>query len=258
MVRKRNLDFNLKKFKAIAIIPARLESSRLPQKAILDISGLPMIVHVLKRCQMAKLLDRVYVATDSKEIKSIVEQSGGDVIMTSKKHPTGTDRIAEAAKSLDAEIIVNIQGDEPLVNPEHINAVTKVLLDNKTLNVAILVNPFDKRNSESDIKVVLNQDNEVLYLSRSDIPNNSRDNNSSMLKAYHIVPFRKNFLIKYAKWPKGKLETVEYNEYLRILENGYKIKAVQVESTAISVDTMEDLKFVRNAMISDPIFQQYI
>ena len=111
--------------------------------------------------------------------------------------------------------------------------------------------------SVSDIKVVLNQNNEVLYLSRSDIPNDSRDQNSKMLKAYHIVPFRIFFLIKYTKWPKGKLETVEYNEYFRILENGYKIKAVHVESSAISVDTEEDIKFVRNAMIADPLFQQY-
>ena len=242
---------------AVGLIPSRLESSRLPNKAIQDICGLPMIVHVFKRCQMAKLLDEVYVATDSEKIKSIVEKSGGNAIMTKKEHPTGTDRIAEAAKMLEAEIIVNIQGDEALVKPEHIDAVTQVLLDDETLNVAIVVNPFDKKNSESDIKVVLNQNNEVLYLSRSDIPNDSRDKNSKMLKAYHIVPFRKNFLIKYTKWPKGKLETVEYNEYLRILENGYKIKAVHVESSAISVDTEEDLKFVRNAMITDPLFQQY-
>ena len=107
--------------KVIAILPARLESSRLPRKALKDICGLPMIVHVFKRCLLSKKLDEVYVATDSFEIKEVVEKYGGKVIMTSSKHETGTDRIAEAAFELDAEIIVNIQGDEALVNPKYID-----------------------------------------------------------------------------------------------------------------------------------------
>ena len=243
--------------KAIAILPARLESSRLPRKALKDICGLPMIVHVFKRCLLSKNLDEVYVATDSFEIKEVVEKYGGKVIMTSSKHETGTDRIAEAALELDAEIIVNIQGDEALVNPKYIDRVTNELIENPDINVGILVNSFSKKDSPSDIKVVLNKNNDVMYLSRSDIPSGSRLNNPPMLKAYHIVPFRKKFLLEYAQMDRGSLEKIEFNEYVRILENGERIRAVYVESDAVSVDTPEDLQYVREVMPNDLWFHQY-
>ena len=243
--------------KAIAILPARLESSRLPRKALKDICGLPMIVHVFKRCLLSKKLDEVYVATDSFEIKKVVEKYGGKVIMTSSKHETGTDRIAEAALELDAEIIVNIQGDEALVDPKYIDRVTNELVENPDINVGILVNSFSKKDSPSDIKVVLNKNNDVMYLSRSDIPSGSRFNNPPMLKAYHIVPYRKKFLLEYAQMERGSLEKIEYNEYVRILENGERIRAVYVESDAVSVDTPEDLQYVREVMPYDLWFQKY-
>ena len=177
--------------------------------------------------------------------------------MTSKKHQTGTDRIAEAALKLDFDIIVNIQGDEALVNPEHIDLVTNELIKDKSINIAILVNNFSKTNSESDIKVVVSKNYDVLYFSRSDIPYTSSGESSKFLKAYHIIPFRKEFLNEYASWPKGELEKIESNEYLRVLENGYTIKAVKVDSPAISVDTYEDLEYVRKKMLKDDIYQKY-
>jgi len=246
------------KTKTVAILPARIESSRLPRKALLDICGLPMIIHVYRRCLLASKLDEVYVATDSSEIKECVESHGGMVIMTSSRHQTGTDRIAEAAKNIDAEIIVNVQGDEAMVNPLYIDKVVAELQTNSDINVGILVNPYSKSNSPSDIKVVLNKNNDVLYLSRSDIPSNSRFDDPPMLKAYHIVPFRKKFLLQFTKLEKGSLEKIEYNEYLRILEHGYRIRAVQVESDAVSVDTIEDLEYVRKEMLKDKWFSQYI
>jgi 3-deoxy-manno-octulosonate cytidylyltransferase (CMP-KDO synthetase) len=139
---------------------------------------------------------------------------------------------------------------------EYIDKAVEALYE-KDINVGILVNPFNKRNSVSDIKVVLNNNNDVMYFSRSDIPTDARVYNPSMLKAYHIVPFRKSFLMQYAKWDKGSLEKIEDNEYLRILEKGYRIRAVHVESDAISVDTADDLKYVREKMIMDPWFSQY-
>jgi 3-deoxy-manno-octulosonate cytidylyltransferase (CMP-KDO synthetase) len=243
--------------KVIAILPVRLESSRLPRKALKDICGLPMIVHVLKRCLLSKALDKVYVATDSQEVKEVVEKFGGEVIMTSSDHETGTDRIAEAALKLDADIVVNIQGDEALLNPEDVDKVVSELIDDPDLNVCILVNSFSKKNSHSDIKVVLNKYNDVMYLSRSDIPSDSRLSEPPMLKAYHIVPYRKDFLLKFSKWNKGILEKIEFNEYLRILENGERMRAVFVESDAVSVDTPDDLEYVRKEMPSDYWFQLY-
>ena len=244
--------------RSVAIIPARLESSRLPNKALADILGLPMIVHVFKRCSLAKSLDAVYVATDNNKIRKVVEQYGGEVIMTSAEHQTGTDRIAEAAQDIDADIVVNVQGDEALVNPEYIDKAVDSLVNSSGADVAILVNPFNKRNSPSDIKAVLNEHDEIMYLSRTDIPSDARVNNSQMLKVYHIVPFRKDFLLQYAKWEKTELEQIEFNEYLRILEKGYKIQAIRVESDAVSVDTEQDLEFVRGKMKTDKVSQLYL
>jgi len=243
--------------KTVAIIPSRLESSRLPEKALRDICGLPMIVHVYKRCLLAETLDDVYVATDNLKIKQIVESYGGKVIMTSSDHQTGTDRIAQACQEIDTDIVVNVQGDEALVNPQYINKVVGALKADDTINVAILVNTFNKRNSPSDIKTVLNEQDEVMYFSRSDIPSDERSHNHQLLKAYHILPFRKEFLLEFAGWDKGRLEQIEFNEYLRILEKGYKIKAVHVESEAVSVDTVEDLNYVRQQMPDDAYYQQY-
>lgn len=243
--------------KVIAILPVRLESRRLPRKALKDICGLPMIIHVLKRCLLSKRLDKVFVATDSQEVREVVEKYGGDVIMTSSMHKTGTDRIAEAALKLDADIVVNIQGDEALVNPDYIDKAVFELIDDPNLNVAILVNHYSKRKSPSDIKVVLNKFNDVMYLSRSDIPSDARLTEPPMLKAYHVVPFRKNFLLKFAKWDKGSLEKIEFNEYLRILEYGERMRAVLVKSSAVSVDTIDDLQYVREAMLDDYWFSKY-
>jgi 3-deoxy-manno-octulosonate cytidylyltransferase (CMP-KDO synthetase) len=247
----------MNKQKVVALLPSRLESSRLPRKALVDICGLPMIVHVYRRCKLATSLDDVFVATDSDEIRQVVEAYGGKVVMTAKHHETGTDRIAEAAEAMDVDIVVNVQGDEALVNPAHIDAVVNVVKDDLSINVGILVNPYSKRNSPSDIKAVLNERNDVMYLSRNDIPSDARTSDAPMLKAYHIIPFRKEFLLKYASWDKGRLERIEYNEYLRILEKGYDIRAVQVESDAVSVDTAHDLEYVRNQMLTDPFFLSY-
>lgn len=239
----------------VAIIPSRLESSRLPRKALSDICGLPMIVHVFKRCEFAKTLDEVFVATDSDEIRQIVEQHSGKVLMTSSSHKNGTERIAEAAESVDGDIIVNVQGDEALVMPEHIDAAINALIEDENINVSILVNSFSKRNSPSDIKVVLDLHGNVMYLSRSDIPSNTRTKDAPLLKAYHVLAFRKEFLMQYANWEETYLEKIEYHEHLRILERGHKIKAVKVDSQAISVDTELDLIEVKYLMEKDPYYK---
>lgn len=242
---------------AVAIIPSRLASTRLPNKALVDICGLPMIAHVIIRTQMAQTLEKVFVATDSVEISSVAKKFGAEVIMTKSSHQTGTDRIAEAAQSIDTQWVVNVQGDEALVNPQYIDKIVTVMREQPAYPVGILVNSFRKRNSTGDIKVVVNNRDEVMYLSRTDIPSDARTANPEMLKAYHIVPFRKDFLIEYTKLERGRLENIEYNEYLRVLEHGYKIKAVRVESSAVSVDTEEDLSFVREQMLNDSFFYHY-
>jgi 3-deoxy-manno-octulosonate cytidylyltransferase (CMP-KDO synthetase) len=216
-----------------------------------------MVVHVFRRCELAESLDDVFVATDSDEIRAAVEQYGGKSIMTSNHHENGTERMAEAARKIEADIFVNVQGDEALVKPEHIDAAVNALIQDESINVAILVNEFSKRNSPSDIKTVLDEKNNVMYLSRSDIPSDARTKNPRLLKAYHILPFRKDFLLEYADWGKGCLEQIEFHEHLRILEKGYTIRAVKVDSSAISVDTSSDLETVRKTMETDDLFSIY-
>ena len=245
------------KNRSVAIIPSRLESSRLPNKALKLIEGIPLVIHVLKRCQLSKYLEDVYVATDSNEIADTVKTWGGEVIMTSKDHQTGTDRIAEACKEISADIIINVQGDEALLNPDHIDNLCKVMESDDSILISILVNKFSKKNSPSDVKVVLNEMNEVMYFSREDIPSYSRSSEHQMLKAYHIVPFRKEFLLKYASWEPTELEKIEFNEYVRVLEKGYKIRAIEVESSAVSVDTEEDLEVVSKLIKEDPFLKFY-
>lgn len=242
---------------AIGLIPARMESTRLPGKPLVDICGMPMILHVWHRCKLARVLDDVAVVTDSLDIRDVVEAAGGNVIMTSSDHETGSDRLAEAAQNLDFDIVVNIQGDEALVDPGHIDLATNMLKSEQDASIGLLVAPYFKRKLPSDIKVVLDLNGMVLYMSRSDIPSDSRQPAPALLKAYHIVPFRREFLIHFASLAQGYLERIEKIEYMRVLEHGFKIFTLKVETAAISVDTIEDLDIVRHAMMSDPFHKSY-
>lgn len=243
--------------RVVGLIPARLESSRLPEKALVDICGFPMVVHTYKRALLAQTLEDVFVATDSDRIKSVIEQHGGKVIMTSRDHKTGSDRLAEACQKIDCDIVVNIQGDEPLVNPDHIDAIVAPLLSDTSIQIAVGVTQYSKKNSPSDIKAVLDLNNDIMYCSRTDLPSDARTPVEKMLKMSFIVPFRKEFLIQYASWSPTPLEQIEYNEYLRVLEHGVKIRAVLVDDAKISVDTPDDLEEVQKLMISDPLKNIY-
>jgi 3-deoxy-manno-octulosonate cytidylyltransferase (CMP-KDO synthetase) len=244
--------------RAIGIIPVRLQSSRLPDKALIDISGLPMVVHTYKRAKLAKQLDEVYVATDNELIRQTVESYGGKVIMTGTHHQTGSDRIAEACRSIECDIVVNIQGDEPLVDPDHIDAIVTPLISDPNIQISVGVTPYRKKNSTSDIKAVLDLDDNILYCSRTDLPSDARTPVAEMLKMCFVVPFRKKFLLKYTSFKPTPLEQIEYNEYLRVLEQGVKIKAVRIKGAKISVDTPGDLEEVKKLMQKDHLKKKYM
>ena len=243
--------------KVVGMIPARLESSRLPEKALVDICGLPMVVHTYLRSRYAKKLNDLYVVTDNERIKAAVEAHGGKVIMTGHHHKTGSDRLAEACQKIDCDIVVNIQGDEPLVDPDHIDAIVSPLIEDPELQIAVGVTTYRKKNSSSDIKAVLDLENNIMYCSRTDLPSDARAPVSDMLKMCFIVPFRKQFLLRYAGWKPTPLETVEFNEYLRVLEHGVKMRAVLISDARISVDTFDDLNEVRAMMEKDTFRKRY-
>ena len=242
--------------KIIGVIPSRIGSTRLTRKALADICGLPMVIHVLKRVQMSPILDEVLVATDSEKIRAMVEAHGGTAVMTSPDHTTGIERIEEALRDRAYDVAVLINGDEAALNPDHIAASVRTLL-NSDAPTALLASEFSRTGSYSDFKVVVNKAGEAMYFSREDIPSPSRSGVTKFLKAYHIIAFREGFLPEYVKLEKTPMEIIEGHDHLRMLENGIKVQIGVVEYGSFSVDTAEDLNEMRKAMEVCAVFQKY-
>ena len=233
-----------------AIIPARYASTRLPGKPLADIAGKPMVWRVYERAKMARLVDEVWVATDDQRVYDTVYGLGGNVIMTSPDHPSGTDRLAEAAGVIQSDIYVNVQGDEPLIPPELIDAAVEPLLTEPTLNMATAARGITSSDDIADpsvVKVVLDEGGYALYFSRAPIPFH-RDIwaggsiiDGNCLKHIGLYVYRRDFLLKYAKIPPTALEQTEKLEQLRALGHGERIRVVITELESIGVDTPEDL-----------------
>lgn len=232
--------------KTACIIPSRYASTRLPGKPLKMIVGKTLIRRVYEQTSKAKSIDDVIVATDSKLIEKEVKSFGGKVVITSKKHNTGTDRIAEVAKNTDYDIIVNVQGDEPLIEPELIDNLVREISTNDNLDMVTAAASLRESEYEdpSCVKVVRNIYGEALYFSRSLIPYPRHEFSVPPLKHIGIYAYRKEFLLKYANMKQTSLEKTESLEQLRLLENGYKIGVVTVKSYGIGVDTQEDLEKV--------------
>ncbi len=251
--------------KVAAVIPARLQSARLPRKPLLAIAGTPMILRVLERARACPGLDRIIVATDSEEIQNLVERGGGEVRMTSPDHRMGSDRVAEVAQSLDEEIILNLQGDEPLLPPSTI----QTLLDfAESHSEWVMITARVALHTEEDVvnpnivKVVTALDGRALYFSRYPIPYRKADplwlspaagtgrRPEGYFKHVGIYLYRREFLLRFVKMPSTRLEISESLEQLRILENGYPVYVVEVPEDSISVDTAEDRDLVESLILS--------
>ena len=231
--------------KAACIIPSRYASTRLPGKPLRLIAGKTLVHRVYERACLAKVPETVIVATDHEEIEKEVKSFGGHVVMTSVNHPTGTDRLAEvAAKLPQYDIIVNVQGDEPLIDPDVIDRLAQDLMDHEDLDMATVATPLRKDEYEdpSAVKVVVNQKGEALYFSRSLIPFPRHEFSVPPLKHVGIYAYRRDFLLAYAKMEQTPLEKTESLEQLRALERGYKIGVIPVETEDIGIDTEADLK----------------
>jgi 3-deoxy-manno-octulosonate cytidylyltransferase (CMP-KDO synthetase) len=236
----------------ICIIPARYQSSRFEGKPLADICGKPMIQHVYEKAAGIGIVSYVAVATDDELIFECVKGFGGNAVMTSPRHRSGTDRIAEAAEILgltDSDIIVNIQGDQPLFAPVQIEEVANPLLDDPSLNFCTLIYRI-KREEEihhpNAVKVVFDRDHYALYFSRATIPYNRDDKNAVPYYKHHgIYSYRKSFLKIFTNLEVGHLEKTESLEQLRALENGHRIKVVETLHDSVEVDTPEELERVR-------------
>jgi 3-deoxy-manno-octulosonate cytidylyltransferase (CMP-KDO synthetase) len=239
--------------KIIGFIPARAESTRFPGKPLADILGKPMIVRVLERARECALLEKVYIATDSREIMETVERYGGQSILTAREHRSGTDRIAEAARQVGlqgGEIAVNVQGDQPLFDPTMIDEVVRPLLEDETIPMSTLIYRIirdEEITHPNAVKTVMDHEGFALYFSRATIPFFRRAGAPDPVyyKHHGVYAYRNDFLQKFATLPPGFMEQAEGLEQLRALEHGYRIKVVITGMDSIEVDTPEDLRRVR-------------
>jgi 3-deoxy-manno-octulosonate cytidylyltransferase (CMP-KDO synthetase) len=249
---------------AVAVIPARYSATRLPGKPLLSIAGKPLIVWVAERARSARTVSRTIVATDDTRIAAAADSSGFDVVMTRTDHKTGTDRIAEVAHNLHAEIIVNVQGDEPLIDPETIDRAVEALANDPAAQMSTTYESIaDPANvlAPSVVKVAFNSEGYATMFSRRPIPvlQQAVEKYGSLEAALGYEPallfqfkkhtglyaYRRNFLLEFTRWPQSDSEQAESLEQLRALDRGIKIKVVEAANRSIGVDTEEDLERVR-------------
>lgn len=231
--------------KILCVIPARYASTRLPGKPLKDVAGKPMICRVYDRASQAKTLSGVVVATDDERILRAVEDHGGRAMMTAKDHPTGTDRLAEVAEAYpDVDLIINVQGDEPLIEPSLIDELGRAFDGDAEFQMATVMTPMEdeaEKKNPNNVKVVTDKNGCALYFSRSLLPYPRNDAGTPVYKHIGIYAYRRDFLLAYAKMAPTPLERTESLEQLRALENGYKIKCIRTNARFVGVDTPEDL-----------------
>jgi len=259
------------KTNVVAIVPARYDSVRLPGKALLEIDGKPMICRVVERALAARNVARAIVATDDARIVEAVRLAGFEAVMTSPAHRSGTDRIAEVAASLaNADTIVNVQGDEPLISPFTIERAVEALTDDAHAGIVTTWEPMESVTDVLNpdvVKIVMDDDGRAVYFSRSPVPyprdavrrhgtlEAALENQPGLLAAFRKHPglyvYRREVLLQFARWPQSELEQLESLEQLRALEHGVKIKAIQASAPSIGVDTIADLEQVRSRVAAE-------
>jgi 3-deoxy-manno-octulosonate cytidylyltransferase (CMP-KDO synthetase) len=241
----------------IAVIPARYASTRFPGKPLISIGGKTMIERVWEQARQAKLVSKVIVATDDERIASAVRSFGGEVALTRADHRSGTERVAEvAAAHREAEILVNVQGDMPLIDPAAIDAAIEALREDESVNMATLAVPISNAAEIMDpnvVKTVVDFDGNALYFSRAPIPwvrDRGGPVHAKHLKHLGLYVFRREALLEFATFPQGDLERIEQLEQLRWLENGNRIRVAEIEQESVEVDTPEDVKRVEKMLAS--------
>lgn len=250
----------------VGIIPARMASSRLPGKPMASIQGMAMIEHVYKRSLKCPMLSSVYIATCDEEIANHIKEIGGEAIMTDIAHERASDRTAEAMLQIERnkgekiDIVVMIQGDEPMITPNMIEKAIKPLLLDSSVNIVNLmgrINTIDEFNDPAEVKVIVDKNNDAIYFSREPIPSVKKTSEKvPMLKQICTIPFRRDYLLHYNNLAPTKLEILESIDMNRLIENGEKIRMVWTEEETYSVDTQEDLVRVNAKMAKDPIFKR--
>lgn len=237
---------------AIGIIPARYGATRFEGKVLADLMGKPVVQHVYEMAKRSKMLDDLIVATDDERILKVVKDFGGKVTLTSVDQPTGTDRLTEVVNPIDVKVIVNIQGDEPLIHHTMIDELVRTMLDNESIDMATVIKKIDDKDeimNPNVVKVVIDRDGFALYFSRSPIPFERSEQSKSFYKHLGLYAYTKDFLFTFTNLPKSELEKVESLEQLRALEHGYRIKTIETKFETVGVDTPEDLEKAKRLLL---------
>ena len=245
--------------KILGLIPARLNSKRFPKKVIMPLEELPIVIHVYKRALKSKKLNDVMICCDDKKILNLSKKFNAKMMMTSKSHKNGTERINQAYNKLKKkyDLIIDIQGDEPLINPKHIDNVIDFHLKNYSADIVVpnlLVKNFNNTNI---VKIASNNQNDIIYLSRSDIPFYFNSKKKFLKKHLSIVSFKPNALKKYCEFKYSKLEKLENIELLRALENGLKIKTFTLNGDSFSIDIKKDYYKAKKYIKKDKLYKTY-
>ena len=245
--------------KVLTVIPARFASTRFPGKIIAPLAGKPLVLHTYERALKARLVSDVVIATDAEEVVQALRPFGVNIVMTRSDHPSGTDRIAEVAANTDADIIVNVQGDEPLIDPDTIDATIRPLLDEPGVSMAtvrhLLTDPAQIADPNI-VKVIVDASGHAIYFSRTPIPYIREEADRAANPACYwqhigLYVYRRDFLLQYARMPQSPLERLEKLEQLRAIEGGHTIAVVDTQHPCVGVDTPEDLELVRS-MLEQP------
>lgn len=241
--------------KKVVVIPARLNSSRLKNKLLLELNGKSIIQRVYEQCLQSTKIDDVFIAVDDKKLKDHCLSFTESVIMTSTDHQSGTDRIAEAIQNIDADIAINVQGDEPFIDPTLIDQLSECFTDSAVnmCSAMVKITSAEAIKNPNNVKVVVDKNNNALYFSRLPIPyeRDEKVKKIDYFKHIGIYGYKKSFILEYSKMKQTSLENAEKLEQLRVLENGYNIKMILTKDNAIGIDTLEDyenakLKFLNN------------
>ncbi len=253
--------------KAIAVLPARMGSSRFPGKPMAKIHGIPMIGHCYCRTSMCKDLLDTYVATCDQEIFDYITSIGGKAVMTSDVHERATDRTAEAMLKIEqelgdkVEVVVMVQGDEPMVTPEMITESLQPFAKHESVNVVNLMAHMDsvaEFEDPNEVKVVVDNNNDAIYFSREPIPSRKKGTTDvPMLKQVCIIPFKREYLLKFNEMAETELERIESVDMMRIIENGGKVRMVMTDAKSLSVDTEEDRQNAEARMVDDELRLEY-
>ncbi|MFQ5670456.1 MAG: 3-deoxy-manno-octulosonate cytidylyltransferase [Acidobacteriota bacterium] len=239
---------------AVGIIPARWGSTRFPGKALADLAGRPLVEHVYRNASRARLLERIVVATDDDRIRQAVAAFGGESILTAPDHPSGSDRVAQVAAGLACDVVVNIQGDEPLLGPDAMDASVQALRQDPAADATTLAAPITSTaelENPNVVKVVTDLSGRALYFSRSNIPFQRQAGRPSPARARHhigLFAYRRAFLLEFASWKPTPLEQTEGLEQMRILEHSRVLKVIEIPVASPGVDTPEDLQHVKQLL----------